>query len=167
MIVREGIDGMQEVTTQELEEALKELRDDDISLKSAIENMKRGDTYCLEDGVYSWCKPLDKSMDDLTKASIELAWPLQYAIQSLPKECQDAYEAFQKAYIAEIGKKIPGVAVDVEIPLLDEFKKDIPEFREELEKRVDELGDLLHGFNTKYGEFFKLSVEMDFKVEEV
>ncbi|MFA6977531.1 MAG: hypothetical protein WC194_12545 [Mesotoga sp.] len=109
----------------------------------------------------------NKPMDDFKKTAIDLASSLGHLFHSLPKECQDAYEAFQKAYIAEIGKKIPGVAVDVEIPLIDEFKKDIPEFREELEKRVDELGNLLHGFNTKYGELFKLSVEMNFKVEEV
>ncbi|WP_367357679.1 hypothetical protein [Mesotoga sp.] len=39
--------------------------------------------------------------------------------------------------------------------------------QERLEKTLDELGDLLDSFNTKYGELLKLSVEMDFKVEEV
>lgn len=166
MIVREGIDGMQEVTTQELEEALKELRDDDISLKSAIENMKRGDTYCLEDGVYSWCKPLDKSMDDLTKASIELAWSLQYAIQSLPKECQEAYETFRKAYVAEVGKKIPAVAVNVKMPLLDEFKKALPELRVELEKLTDQFNELFGRFNERFGEIVKLKAELNLSIEE-
>lgn len=67
----------------------------------------------------------------------------------------------------ELGKKIPAVAVNVEIPLLDDFKKDISEFREELEKTINELGDLLDRFNTKYGGLLKFSAEMDFKVEEV
>jgi hypothetical protein len=109
----------------------------------------------------------NKPMDDFKKTAIDLASSLGHLFHSLPKECQDAYEAFQKAYVAEIGKKIPGVAVDVEVPLLHDFTEDISKFREGLEKTIDELGDLLDRFNKKYGELLKLSVEMDFKVEEV
>ena len=166
MIVREGIDGMQEVTTQELEEALKELRGDDISLKSAIENMKRGDTYCLEDGVYSWCKPLDKPMDDLTKTAIELAASLRYVIRTLPEECKEAYKAFNEAYTKEIGKKIPAVAVNIEVPLLDEFKKALPELRVELEKLTDQFNELFGRFNERFGEIVRLKAELNLSVEE-
>lgn len=167
MVVREGIDGMQEVTTQDLEEALKEFYGRNYNLEEVIESMKGGDTYCLEDGVYSWCEALDKPMDELTKAGIELAWSLRYVIRTLPKECKEAYEKYKVAYAAELGKEIPAIAVDAEVPLLDEFKKDLPRFREELEKTIDDLGDVLSDFNAKYGKHFKVSVELDFKVEEV
>ena len=167
MFVVENMKGMQEVTEEEIAKVFEKYYGGVFSLTAIVENMKLGVKYDLGNRKYAWCNSLPKPMDDLTKTAIDLASSLGSLFHTLPKECQDAYEAFQKAYVAEIGKKIPGVAVDVEIPLLDEFKKDLPKFREELEKTIDELGDLLDRFNTKYGELFKLSVEMDFKVEEV
>ena len=167
MFVKEDTKGMREVTEEEITKVFEKYYGGVFSLTAIVENMKLGVKYDLGGNKYTWCDPLPKPMDELTKTAIDLASSLGSLFHTLPKECQDAYEAFQKAYVAEIGKKIPGVAVDVEIPLLDEFKKDLPKFREELEKTIDELGDLLDRFNTKYGELFKLSVEMDFKVEEV
>lgn len=171
MIIKQDINGLQEITMEELEEALKKFYGDGYAcyanIELAIGNMKRGDYYSLHDGKYHWCKTLDKPMDELTKASIELACSLQYFIRSLPAKCQEAYEAFQKAYVAEIGKKIPAVAVNVDIPMFDVTRKDLRKFREGLGKIVDELGELVKGLNCKCGAFQELQAEVSLSVKEV
>lgn len=168
MFVVENMKGMQEVTEEEIAKVFEKYYGGVFSLTAIVENMKLGVKYDLGNRKYAWCELLPgKPMDGLTKTAIDLASSLGSLFHTLPKECQDAYEAFQKAYVAEIGKKIPAVPVNVEVPLLHDFTEDISKFREGLEKTLDELGDLLDSFNTKYGELLKLSVEMNFKVEEV
>lgn len=171
MIIKQDINGLQEITMEELEEALKKFYGDGYAcyanIELAIGNMKRGDYYSLHDGKYHWCKTLDKPMDELTKASIELAWSLQYVIRTLPKECKEAYEKYKEAYMAEIGKKIPAVAVNVEMPILDGLNEDLQGFREELEKIAGELRELLDGFNGKREMFPNLQAEITFSIKEV
>jgi len=86
-------------------------------------------------------------MDYIKKTAIEPVFSLQYVISGLQK-----------------GKE------KIEGPLLDEFKKDIPGFEEELEDIASdfliELGDLLDRFNNKYGAFLKLEADVNFSIKE-
>ncbi len=108
----------------------------------------------------------NKPMDDLAKTAIELAASLRYVIRTLPEECKEAYKAFNEAYTKEIGKKIPAVAVNIEVPLLDEFKKALPELRVELEKLTDQFNELFGRFNERFGEIVRLKAELNLSVEE-
>jgi hypothetical protein len=87
-------------------------------------------------------------MDYIKKTAIEPVLSLQYVISD---------------FLQEGKEKIEG-------PLLDEFKKDIFAFKEELEDIaldfLDDLGNLLDQFNNKYGKFLKLEAAVNFSVKK-